>query len=246
MEELVLIALIGVAAGFVKGVSGFGSSLVTIPLLTMVYGVERIDEIVVMMITFNVFLNALLLVENKGFKVQSLKNVYLITVAGVIFTIVGLELLQVLNAQIIVYIAAVLIILAAGLKIYNLYVINPLKMKPTKWMQILIGTLSGLGNGIASVDGPPVVFYLTGTNADKTTFKNTLATHFLIIGIMGIIMISISGMYTQAILLNTLYYGLFTTTGLLIGMLISRKLNERTFQKIVVVILVFLAISMFL
>ncbi len=246
MEELVLVALIGIAAGLVKGVSGFGSSLVTIPLLTMVYGVERIDEIVIMMITFNVFLNVLLLVENKGFTIRSLKNVYLITTAGVIFTIVGLELLQVLNAQIIVYIAAVLIILAASVKIYNLYVANPLKMKPTKLLQILIGTLSGIGNGIASVDGPPVVFYLTGTNADKTTFKNTLAAHFVVMGIMGVIMIAINGLYTQSILISTLYLGLFTTTGLLIGMLISRKLNERTFQKIVVVILVFLAISMFL
>lgn len=246
MEEFILVALIGIAAGLVKGVSGFGSSLVTIPLLTWVYGFERIDEIVVMMITFNVFLNMLLLVENKGFTFQSLKNVYLITITGVIFTIVGLELLQVLNAQIIVYIAAALIILAASVKMYNLYVTNPLKMKPSRLLQILIGTLSGLGNGIASVDGPPVVFYLTGTNADKMTFKNTLAAHFFVIGIMGIIMINISGMYTQVILVNTLYYGLFTTTGLLIGMLVSRRLNERTFQKIVVVILILLAISMFL
>ena len=47
--------------------------------------------------------------------------------------------------------------------------------------QIIVGSLSGLGNGIASIDGPPVIFYLTATGEEKDKFKVTVASHFLIL-----------------------------------------------------------------
>ena len=49
MDDLLLLALIGLAAGLVKGLGGFGSSLVAIPLLTMLLGPERIEEIIMLL-----------------------------------------------------------------------------------------------------------------------------------------------------------------------------------------------------
>ena len=99
MDVFVYMACIGLAAGLVKGVSGFGSSLVTIPLLTMVFGVDRLEEIVVMMITFNVVLNILLMKENKAFKMEHLQNIKLIVIPGAIFTVIGLLGLKNLNGD---------------------------------------------------------------------------------------------------------------------------------------------------
>ncbi len=244
MDELVLVALIGLSAGLVKGISGFGSSLVTIPLLTIVYGVGRIDEIVIMMITFNVVLNLLLMFENKAFHLNSLKGILPITITGAIFTFIGLYYLQDLDENTIKIIAGCLILLAILVTSYNLFVKNKIHMKPNVFVQVIVGVLSGLGNGIASIDGPPVVFYLTSVNSNKVEFKNTLATHFLVMGIIGVISILIQGLYTTTILLNTGFILIFTVVGLLIGMVISKRTNERNFQIIVLLILVGLIVRL--
>jgi len=244
MDVYIYMALIGLAAGLVKGISGFGSSLVTIPLLTMVFGIDRLEEIVVMMITFNVVLNLLLMKENKAFKIEHIQNNLFIVVPGIIFTIVGLVGLKNLDPEIINYIAASLILLAIGVTSYNLFVKNKVHLKPRPIYQVIAGTLSGLGNGVASIDGPPVVFYLTATNAKKESFKGTLATHFLVMGVIGVISMIVLNLYTADILLNTLFILIFTILGLLSGMKISRNLNERTFKIIILVILLVLDIKM--
>lgn len=242
MEDLVLIALIGIVAGTVKGISGFGSSLVSIPLLTLVLGKENSQDIIVMMFSFNVLLNSLLLVENKGFKISSLKDVWIITVSGIIFTLVGIQLLSIMDPSHISTIAGILIIVAILNKVFSLHI----KLKENILTQVIVGALSGVGNGIASIDGPPVVFYLTSINAEQKKFKNILATHFLVIGVIAVIGAIISGLYTTAILSDILYFSLFAVIGLVFGMIVSRKLNEVVFQRIVLIILIFLAISMFI
>lgn len=245
MDIFIYMALIGVTAGMVKGISGFGSSLVTIPLLTMVFGIERLGEIVVMMITFNVVLNLLLMKENKAFKLEHIKNNVFIVIPGAIFTIFGLVALKNLDGEIINYIAAALILLAITVTSYNLFVKNKVHLPPRKIYQVIAGILSGIGNGIASIDGPPVVFYLTATDTKKETFKGTLATHFLVMGLIGVISMIVLNLYTVDILLNTLYILVFTVLGLLGGMKISRNLNERTFKIVILVILLALDIKMF-
>ena len=162
--EYIFIALIGLFAGHVKGITAFGSSLATIPLLTFFYPIE---EVVIMMLTFNVVLNILLLFEHKGLSKSNIKYVYPILIFGTIFTFVGLYLLTNLDSEIITYIASGLIIIAVLNKALNLHI----KLKPSFANKAIVGALSGIGNGIASIDGPPVVFYLTSVNADKATFN---------------------------------------------------------------------------
>jgi len=245
MDIYVYMALIGLAAGLVKGVSGFGSSLVTIPLLTMVFGVDRLEEIIVIMITFNVVLNILLMKENKAFKMEHLQNIKLIVIPGAIFTVIGLLGLKNLNGDYINYIAASLILLAILVTSYNLFVKNKVQLQPRPIYQIIAGVFSGIGNGIASIDGPPVVFYLTATNTTKESFKGTLATHFLVMGIIGVISMIALNLYTIDILINGLFILIFTIIGLLSGMRISRNLNEQTFKIVTLAILLALDIKMF-
>lgn len=239
---LVFVALSGIAAGIVKGVSGFGSSLVTIPLLTLIYGQDFLPEIIVMMITFNVLLNSVLLVENNGFHPESLRRVWLIPAFGVLFTFVGVQILLNVETSVISYIAGGLILVAIINKAFRLQ----LSIKDTAVTRSIIGILSGIGNGIASIDGPPVVFYLTSIDAKKKDFINVLAAHFLVMGIVAIIIHVIEGSYTIELLLLTLFVFIFALMGLLIGIRLRRYLNQEMFDKVILIILVGLAISLFI
>lgn len=239
------IALIGITAGLVKGLSGFGSSLVALPLLLMVLGTDNYTQIVTMLITFNVILNILLIKENKGYELSNLKGIYPIVVAGALFSVIGLIFLKNnVDGELVKYIAGPLILLAIIVITYSLYFPNKIHLKTSLLYKIIVGTLSGLGNGIASIDGPPVIFYLTSTGADKETFRKTLPSHFLIMGLILIISMIIQKMYTIDLLVHLGIMTIFTVVGLTIGMRISRRLNEKAFQVVVLVILILLDIKM--
>jgi len=235
--ELLIIGLISFLAGLVKGTSGFGSSLVTIPLLVFFY---PYNEIVIMMITFNVFLNSLLLFENKGFSLLYLKDVWVIVLFGSIFTFVGINLLTNLDDNIVKYFAVFLIFFAVSNRLFKF----KFTIKDNFLTQAIAGILSGIGNGTASIDGPPLVFYLTAIKADKAKFKNTLAAYFLFIGMLGIILLYFNGSYSVDIIKSTVYIGFFLVLGVLVGMMISSKLNESLFNKVIIIVLIALGISM--
>lgn len=239
--ELLYIALIGLAAGSVKGYSGFGSSLVAIPLLRLVYGTLS-PSLVAMLIAFNLVLNTLLLIENKGFHPDSLKRVWLIPFFGVLFTFIGIQILFNVNGDVLGYIAGGFIILAVINKFFQL----SFRLKDTALTRIIVGMLSGIGNGIASIDGPPVVIYLTSIDAPKVQFKNVLAAHFLVMGFVAVGIHIIAGTYTLGNLLLTGYMLFFTVIGLVFGMFLSRKSNEEVFQKVILLIMLGLAVSLFI
>jgi uncharacterized membrane protein YfcA len=242
MDIWIYVALIALFAGLVKGISGFGSSLVSIPLLALVFGSDYVKEIVVVMVTFNLVLNTLLLVENKGFHPDSLRRVWIIPVFGVIFTILGIYILVSVEERIISVIAGVLIVVAVLNRAFGLRV----RIPDTPWVKAIVGSLSGIGNGIASIDGPPVVFYLTSIQAKPVYFKNVLAAHFLVMGLVAVTFHLIWGSYTLDILWILLVMLGGTILGLLVGMRLGRRLDETWFNRIVLVILIGLAISLLL
>lgn len=235
----VYIALAALLAGLVKGTSGFGSSLVALPLLTIFYDTQTV---VIIMLSFNVVLNFLLHFEHKTFSFEHLKGISVLTIFGVIFTFVGIYLLGNLDGEVIKYIAFVLIVFAILNKVFSFHI----NLKDTPFMQAFTGLFSGLGNGIASIDGPPVVFYLTSIKADKKKFKSTLASYFMILAIMSVVGLILTSQYTRDMLFDLFFIGLFASIGTLIGMYISSKLDEKKFDKYVVVLLIALAISMVL
>lgn len=235
--DFLLIALIGLFSGTIKGSSGFGSSLVALPLLVFFYPVS---EVVVMMITINVLVNFIMLFENKGFSLKYIKEIKFIILFGVIFTYIGLLLLNDIDEQLIKYFAATLILIA----VLNKLSLLKFKINDTILFQSISGALSGFSNGIASIDGPPVVFYLTSIKADKLKFKKTLVTYFLFLGVISVLMLSFDGAYSLEILKNTGFLSIFIILGVLFGMKASSKIDEAKFSKYVTILLIILGISM--
>ena len=237
--EILILVLIGLAAGTVKGASGFGSSLLAIPLLYLAGYTP--SQAVTLMITCNLVLNMLLIYDNRTyFHMDTVKKIYPIILAGSIFTGITLLFRDSLNPYYVELTAAGLILIAIINKISKF----DLKLKDNFISLFGVGVLSGIGNGLASMDGPPVVFYLLGINAPQKRFKSTLAIHFLIMGIIGVIVLSLTEGYNIDIFINgiTLFFSLIV--GSIFGMFISKRLNEETFQRFIIILLVGLMISL--
>lgn len=235
--ELLMVVLIAFFAGLVMGISGFGSSLIAIPLLVYFYPYH---EVVIMMMTFNIFLNVLLLFENDGFSFKYLKDIWVIVLFGSIFTFVGIELLTNLDENIVEGFAAFLILFAVFCRLFKC----KQKLKGNFLTQAITGVFSGIGNGAASIDGPPLLLYLTATQASKIRFKNTLASYFLVLGIIGVMVLFFNGEYDSRILINTFHVGIFMMLGIITGITISKRISDNAFDKFVIILLIGLAISL--
>jgi uncharacterized membrane protein YfcA len=246
MDIWIYVVLIGIATGLVKGISGFGSSIVAIPLLLHVFGDDYLAQIIVIMVTLNLLLNSILLISHKGFHPRSLQNVWLISLLAVIFSVVGVFILINTPTSAVKYVAFGFVLLAILVK--GFFLIPKFQgvsfIKDTPILKMIVGTLSGLGNGIASIDGPPVVFYLTVIKADKIRFKNTLAAHFIVTGITVVITHILVGTYTLDILWYSLGMTLSTVAGLLVGIRLSHKMNQSIFDLFVIIVLTGLAFTL--
>ena len=235
-----IIVLIGFLSGLVKGISGFGSSLVALPLLVFVLGQNAMTQIVVALVTFNLLLNSLLLREHRGLSLYIWKQYWMIPFFGIIFTIIAANALYKIPTDIIRYAAFLFLIMAIVSRLFPLH----LPLKDNNITKSIVGILSGIGNGLASIDGPPVVAYLTTIKADQATFKVVLAFHFLTMGLFAALIHFLKGAYQQDMILLYTSLSLGSLCGILVGLKIARHLNQKTFDRIVLVLLLLLSISL--
>lgn len=185
--ELLLALGILVLAYVVRGITGFGSGLIAIPLLALMLPIT----IVVPMIGLLDYTASLSHGVSHRRSIQWREIIPLLpfTLVGVlsalyIFKTVDPELLkQILGGFILLY------------AVYSLIGRNPHGRLSRKWSFIgggfggLVGTLFGTG-------GPFYVIYLQQRGLDKTAFRATIATIFMLDGAARIVGYGVSGIYT--------------------------------------------------
>lgn len=94
----------------------------------------------------------------------------------------------------------------------------------TRWFAWTMGLLTGFTTQIGNAAGPVMSVYMTAQNMDKTKFMGTWAVFFLIINLSKLPLLGglIPGL--QMITPETLLFDLFLLPGLLLGVLLGRKI----------------------
>jgi uncharacterized protein len=165
---------IAVLAGAVRGFSGFGSSLIYMPLVAAVYG-PRIAAV------------TLLLIDTVGaapYAVRacwqcSWREVLPIYVAAAIAVPFGTMALVILDPTLLRWFMAILVlsllaVLMSGWRYHG---------KPRLPITIAVGLFSGFGGGAAQIAGPTVIIYWLGTTNDVITVRANLLVYFLLLGL---------------------------------------------------------------
>lgn len=175
MTDLTLLgyaALVVLLAYVVRGLAGFGSGLIAVPLLSMVAPVSAVVPV----------LSSLDYVGSAGQSVRNLGRVawrellmlmpfsFVGVVIGVLFlrSAPTTVLSRALGAFVIVY------------AVYQLLPVPPLS--GSRLAAIVCGLLGGLVGTLFGTGGPFFVIYFTLRRLDKTAFRATFATNFLIDG----------------------------------------------------------------
>lgn len=235
--QYILSACILIAAYTFRGVTGFGSGLISIPLLALFLPLTFVVPFISIM---DISASALHVVHTR--KHASWKTMFRALPFAVIGVSVAIFIIKSINTLLLVKALGVFIILFA---IYSLISPEFKKNDALIWPVFagffgsFIGTLFGTG-------GPFYVFYFHLQKLDKTVFRATCAATFFIDGLIRATGFTLSGFYTPTVLLNILYALPVMFLAMYLGERLHTNITQRTFQRAIGIFLIFSGIALFL
>ncbi len=232
-----MVSLIFLLAGFTQGVSGFGSALVAMPLLTLFMDVQTAVPLCM--------LNGLLITLSLSMQLRRhiawarIRPLLIGCLPGIIF---GLLVLKNVSSSILQICLGLLVM---GYALYSLFLKNSTSLTriSSNWAY-LAGFLTGGISGSLGAGGPPTIIYTTLTGWKNDEIKAALSIFFFISGIFTAMGHAISGLTTKAILIQLMHSSPFTVIGVWAGILFYNRINRRYYIKIMLWILLFMGVAM--
>jgi len=229
--ELIIISLIIFAAGLIQGLSGFGSALVSMSLLPLVMDMKMAVPIVAV--------NAIIISAINYYSVRAhfvIKEFTSLLIGTIIGAPIGVMVLKFVDPAITKTALGILIISYSLYCLIKKHTVQK-KLKPI-WAYIT-GLIAGILGGACTVNGPPVVIYLTKKYESKHKIKAIIAGFFLAAGIVNIIMFALNGLYTISVCKYSSGFAIFTILGVFTGNYYYNKINHDIFKKFIYVFLLF-------
>ncbi|PLX16273.1 MAG: hypothetical protein C0599_15675 [Salinivirgaceae bacterium] len=203
-----------VMSSLIKGVTGFGFALLSLPILLMWY--EPVEIIPVLMVC-NLVASLFIVLQKKKNKLID-KPSKLLLVSGGLFTILGVVVLKHVDADVLIHFAGFFFI---GLTILSLFNRRP-KRAVALHTYPIVGSIIGLITGVISISGPPLALFLNRANVDNKKFREIFAWFSIVTATIAIIGYTQMGMFTnQVIKLSLMFIPI-----LLVGSLVGKYLNE--------------------
>ena len=219
-------------AYLVRGISGFGSALVAVPLLAHFLPLTFVVPWMVMMDT----LAALALARSgqRGGHVRWAEIGWMVP-ASLLGVVIGIELL--------VNVDRGPLMVALGLFIVSFGVRQLLGMHGertvSRWWALPAGVLGGGIGALFATGGPPMVIYLTHRLSDKAELRATLSGLFLVDGALRTVGLALAGLLVQQHMGGYLLAGVpLMAAGLYTGNHVHLNLDQRHMAVVIAVLLV--------
>jgi hypothetical protein len=228
MTTYILLLVVTFLAGFIQGLSGFGSVLLSLPLLILFLDVRTSIPLVALV---GLALTILLLIQLREH--LEWKKVYPL-LGGTLFGVpVGVFLLKHLDTN---WIQLVLGTVLVGYALYGLVFRLSLQGIRARWAY-LYGFLAGCLGGALSASGPPVIIYTSLQPWSKDQIKVTLQGYFLVSGFIVVLFQAASGLTTWAVMKLFILSLPAVIIGTLVGSHFYGMIREEGYRKILLILL---------
>ena len=222
------IIIIVVIASLVKGITGFGFALVSLPPLMIWYSPK---EIIPVLLLCNLFSSIIIILQKKERQLIN-KQFKSLIIYGALFTILGVFLLKYLPEELMIIILCVFLILLSVLSIVGV----KYSMKLTDRSYKIAGAFLGFLTGSISISGPPMALFLHSAKVDNQQFREifswfSIATSLVaLLGYMALGILTVKSVHMALLFLPILYIGSF------IGKRINHMIPLVAFKKAILVI----------
>ena len=224
-----LAGCIFLVAGFVQGLTGFGSALVAIPLLSLILDIK----LAVPLCILNGLIITIYLALHLRRHLDRTKILPLVagSIPGVF---AGATLLQRVDAGIIRFCIGLLLI---SYSLYNLLV-RPRPRGLARAWGYAAGFLTGAIGAAFSAGGPPAIIYTTLAGWNKEEIRATLSGFFVTNSIVTALVHALTGVSTPATVRIFLVTAPFVLVGTVAGSHVTGRINQQAYLRIIYLFLV--------
>ena len=233
LNDLLAVIVIICIAAVLQTISGFGFSLLAMPLLSIFVDIQ---DAVVIATLCGIFTNAVHL--RKDFQLVERSIARRISLSALIGMPLGVVVLSVFSATHMRAIIGAVIVVLVFLMMRNFI----LKTENTN-VDIVLGAFSGLLATSVSTNGPPLVFLLQSKQLDPWRLRATLAYVFTISGCASFIVLMIAGKGS----IEAFQYAMLSLPAMYLGTVVGRKarlrVTQEAFKRLMYVLLLATAVS---
>ncbi len=234
-QILILAPLIVFAAYVVFGISGFGSTLIAVPLLAHLFPLQFVVPFFVILDCVGAF--------NMGFRLRAdlmrseLKLLIPFMAAGIIF---GVWLLVRMHPELLLGSLGVFV-MCFGIS----YVVRSGKgFALPRWTAAPIGAFGGATSAVFGIGGPIYVFFLAGRQATPTQIRATMPVIFMFTTVARIALFIAAGLYSPAALVAAVALLPVMALGVWTGHHLHLNLSQQTVIRVMGGLLVVSGISL--
>ncbi|MCM8854870.1 MAG: sulfite exporter TauE/SafE family protein [Candidatus Thiodiazotropha sp.] len=233
--NLIIITIVICSAYLVRGMAGFGSGLIAIPILALMMPLTTVVPLVVFL---DYIASASHGIKHRdAIQWKELLPLLPFAVTGVLaalylFNSIDKEILRIGLGGFVLTFA-----------IYSLFSFSP-KVKASTIWTIPAGGMGGLIGTLFGTGGPFYVLYLKFRGLDKTQFRATFATIFLLDGAGRISGYAISGLFDLDLVKMIAVVIPLMMIGMYIGGQIHTTMSQQTFQRAISILLIFSGLAL--
>ena len=234
MEVFLLISVI-FSAVLTQTVSGFGVALVAMAFLPGMLGIQLAAPLVALVA---LTLEAVLLVRYR--LSLNLRAVWPMVLASFIGIPIGIWGMRRLDEDLVL---AVLGIVIAGYALYALFKLRLPELRHPLWAYGA-GFLAGILGGAYNTSGPPVIIYGDCQLWNPAEFKANLQGFFLLSDLFVVLNHAVGDNLNATVWAYYLWSLPAIAAGIILGLVIGRRLDPAVFRQVVLVLLVVLGLRL--
>jgi uncharacterized membrane protein YfcA len=234
VQTLLVMAVAAVAAGIVRGFSGFGAGLIMVPVLALLLAPAVAVPIVVLLEAA-----AIAQLLPGALRLARWRSILPMGAAAAVTIPFGSGVLAsldpvVLRRAISVVVLGFAVLLWSGWRY---------RREPSSGAALAIGGLSGLLTGVAGIGGPPVIlFYLSGPNPAPST-RASFICYFAITQLTALISFTGAGIMTRTVLWLGLIMAPAFLAAAYLGTRLFGRVNEAVFRRATLIFLALVAVA---
>ena len=219
-----------------KGAIGFGFPTVSTPVLALFMDVKTA---VALLVVPNIVMDGVQ-ARRSGGLAGAARRMATLLAFGAVGTVLGTRLLIMLPAHVAMLVLGAFLVAFVAVSLTRIELRVPPRWEP--WLSPPVGFFAGVIGGLTNVPGTPLVVYFFALGLDKREFVRAVAFCFIVYKVVQLGALAWFGAFTGALIVPTLALTVVALGGFFVGLRIQDRLDQRAFNRAVLVFLGLLGI----
>ena len=226
------------AAGTVKGTLGIGLPLVAVPLLATVFDLPTAVALMVVPVLTSNVIQAL---QGKT-KIATFRRFLPLLLTLIPGTIIAAQFLSLVNMRTGSVVLGVIVVLFSLFQLVRFDF--EIGKTQERYLSPIVGLVAGFLGGLSNLFGPPLIMYLVALKLEKDDFVTTIGLLFVIAAATFYTTLAAVGILSLENATASLVAAIPVTAGVFIGIRLRGRIHQRTFERVLMVVLIFVGLNL--